>query len=514
MPIQPVLEARPSQVNILAIDQGTSATKAILVGPGGEPLGASVVPVAVRTIEPDGVETDPDQLFASVIEAGAQALAAARAPVGAVALANQGETVLAWDRRTGRPLSPAIVWQDRRSAPICERIAANAGLADRLARITGLPLDPYFAAPKMTWLRENLGFGNGKVGGDGFGARGGDNDVVVTTTDAWLLARLSGLASYSTDASTASRTMLLDLESTRWSDEACQAFGVDPGQLPDVADCAGPIAETDAFTSRAAPVPIAGLAVDQQAALIAEGCFDVGQAKCTYGTGAFLLATTGRAAVRSAAGLSSSVAWRLAGVPDYCLDGQVYTAGAAVAWLDEVGLLASVAELDVVAGSVTDSGGVTFVPALAGLGAPHWHPAARGAFLGLGLGTSRAHLIRAFIEGLAGVVTLLARAVATDIGQPLTVLRADGGLSRSRLLMQTQADLLQAPVQVCHTPDATALGVAALARLGLGQAADLRTSVGPVRIQSVIEPSISADEAAERLAELEFAITTTLAMAR
>lgn len=491
-------------MNVLAIDQGTSATKAILVSPDGEPLGTGEVPVTVRTIGADGVETDPGELLASVIEAGGQALAAARAPVGAVALANQGETVLAWDRRTGRPLSSAIVWQDRRSAAVCDRLAANVGLADRLAAITGLPLDPYFAAPKMTWLRGKLGFG----------ARGGDKDIVVTTTDTWLLARLSGLSSYVTDATTASRTMLLDLESTQWSDEACHTFGVDRDQLPEVADCAGIAAETDAFTPAAAPVPIAGLAVDQQAALLAEGCFEAGQAKCTYGTGAFLLAATGGVAVRSAAGLSSSVAWRLAGVPAYCLDGQVYTAGAAVAWLNEVGLLGSAAELDDVAGSVPDSAGVRFVPALAGLGAPLWHPSARGAFLGLGLSTGRAHLIRAFIDGLAGIVALLARSVAFDLGQPLTVLRADGGLTRSRVLMQTQADLLQVPVEVCRTPDATALGVAGLARLGLGQAADLRTSVRPAAVESVVEPRIGADEAAERLADLESAIAATLATAR
>jgi len=486
-------------VNVLAIDQGTSATKAILVGPGSELLGTGEMPVTVRTSGPDGVETDPEDLLASVIGAGAQALAAARAPADAVALANQGETVLAWDRVTGRPLSPAVVWQDRRSAVICERLAARDQVASRLAKITGLPLDPYFAAPKMTWLRENLGGGEG-------------NDSVVTTTDTWLLARLTGLTSYVTDAATASRTMLLDLDATRWSEEACAAFDLDPGDLPEVVDCADVVGETTSFDS--APVPIAGLAVDQQAALIAEGCFDAGQAKCTYGTGAFLLATTGAAAVRSSAGLSASVAWRLGGVPAYCLDGQVYTAGAAVAWLNEVGLLGSAAELDVVGGSVLDSGGVTFVPALSGLGAPHWQPSARGAFFGLALSTGKAHMIRAFIDGLAGVVALLARSVATDLGQPLTVLRADGGLTRSRLLVQTQADLLQVPIEVCQTPDATALGVAALARLGLRQAADLRTSVGPVRVNSVVEPRIGADEAAHRLAALESAIAATVATAR
>src|SRR5690348_2021962 len=284
-----------------------------------------------------------------------------------MALANQGETVLAWDRRSGRALTPAIVWQDRRSSDVCRRLSASAG---RLAALTGLRLDPYFAAPKMTWLRENL-----------------TADGVVTTTDTWLLARLG--AGYVTDAATASRTLLLDLDRTDWSEEACAVFGLDPGALPRVADCAGVVGETAAFGPA---VPVAGLAVDQQAALLAERCFAAGEAKCTYGTGAFLLVTAGSKAVRSSGGLAASVAWRLAGAASYCLDGQVYTAGAAVRWLGEIGLLAGAAELDAAGGSVPDSGGVTFLPALAGLGAPQWRPEARGAFLGLGLGTTRAHL--------------------------------------------------------------------------------------------------------------------------
>jgi len=473
-------------LNILAIDQGTSATKALLVGPGPQVLGAGEVPVRVRAVGQDGVEADPEELYQSVIGAGSLALAQARAPAHAVALANQGETVLAWDRKTGRPLTPAIVWQDRRSAGVCERLKDRA---PELAQITGLPLDPYFAAPKMTWLRENLT------------AHG-----VVTTTDTWLLARLGG--GYVTDAATASRTMLLDLDAADWSARACAAFGVDPAGLPEVADCAAVTGETSAFGPAA---PVAGLAVDQQAALLAERCFAAGQAKCTYGTGAFLLATTGPQAVRSARGLSASVAWRLAGTPTYCLDGQVYTAGAAVRWLAEVGLLADPNEIDAIGGSVPDSGGVAFLPALAGLGAPHWRPSARGAFLGLGLGTTRAHLVRAAIDGLAASVTLLAGAVASDLGGPLTVLRADGGLTRSRLLMQAQADLLQAPVEVCRVPDATALGVAALARIGTGQAAGVEQAVGPADVEEIIEPRIGADEAAERMAGFEAALAAILA---
>jgi glycerol kinase len=475
-------------VRVLAIDQGTSATKAILVGPGPQVLGTGEAPVRVRAVGPDGVETDPEELYASVIAAGTQALAQARAGADAVALANQGETVLAWDRPTGRPLSPAIVWQDRRSAGVCQRLA---GSADRLADLTGLRLDPYFAAPKMTWLAETL-----------------DPGGVITTTDTWLLARLG--ADYVTDAATASRTLLLDLDRADWSPEACTVFGLDPAALPRVADCAEITGETNAF-GRA--VPVAGLAVDQQAALLAERCFAAGEAKCTYGTGAFLLAATGATAVRSTGGLSASVAWRLAGIPSYCLDAQVYTAGAAIRWLGEVGLLTDAAHLDETGGSVPDSGGVTFLPALAGLGAPQWRPDARGAFLGLSLGTTRAHLIRAVIDGLAASVALLAGSVAADLGRPLTALRVDGGLTRSRLLLQAQADLLQMPVEVCRIPDATALGVAALARIGTGDAATLDEALGPAEAQSVIEPRIGPDEAADRLAAFSMALRAVLAAA-
>jgi glycerol kinase len=476
-------------VNILAIDQGTSATKALLVGPGAEVLGRGEVPVRTRSVGADGVEADPEELFDSVLVAGRRALAAAGGPAHAVALANQGETVLAWDRGTGRPLSPAIVWQDRRSGGVCARLADRAA---ELAAITGLPLDPYFAAPKMTWLRENL-----------------TADGTVTTTDTWLLHRLG--AEYVTDAATASRTMLLDLDSAAWSEPACAAFGLDPGALPTVADCAGIVGETSLFGSAGPALPMAGIAVDQQAALLAEGCLAAGDAKCTHGTGAFLLVTTGPSAVRSGSGLSCSVAWRLAGAVTYCLDGQVYTAGSALRWLTEIGVLGAPSELDAVGATVPDAGGVTFVPALAGLGAPYWAPDARGQLSGLHLGTSRGHLARAVAEGIAASVALLVSAACADLGRPLTSLRVDGGLSRSRLLMQAQADLLQVPVVICRSPDATALGVAALARLGAGDAASVGEALGAAEVETIMPPLITADQAAERVSVFRSALDLTLA---
>jgi glycerol kinase len=474
-------------VNVLAIDQGTSATKAVVVAPDGVVLGMAEVGVHPRVVGADGVEQDPEELWQSVVSAGRAALDDAGVPVGAVGLANQGETVLAWDRASGRPLSTALSWQDRRAREVCERLAAHGA---ELSALTGLPLDPYFAAPKMAWLREHV-------------TRAG----VVTTTDAWLVQRLTG--AFVTDAATASRTLLLDLDRGVWSTEACACFGVDPAALPAIIGCAEPVGETTVFGGR---LPVTGLVVDQQAALFAEGCLGAGEVKCTYGTGAFLLATTGAQARRSSSGLVASIAWRLGDAITYCLDGQVYTAGAAIQWLERVGLLADAAALDATARTVTSAGGVVFVPALAGLAAPFWKPAARGAFVGLTLATERGHLVRAVLEGVAAQVATLAQAVEGDLGGPLACLRVDGGLARSRVLLQAQADLLQRPIEVYPSPHATAIGVAAFARLGVGAAATAREAVGTWRPTAVYEPRIDAAEAAERLARWDRAATTASAL--
>ena len=475
--------------NVLAVDQGTSATKALLLCPERGVLGEAEVPVHPRAVEGGGVEQDPEELWSSVVEAGRLAIQRGGEPAAAVGLANQGETVLAWDRASGRPLSVALSWQDRRAAGICERLSGRAG---ELAEITGLPLDPYFVAPKVAWLREHL-----------------TRDGVATTTDTWLLARLAG--AFVTDAATASRTLLLDLDRVGWSPVACEAFGVDPGELPAVVGCAEPVGETTAFSAGAA-LPVAGLAVDQQAALFAEACLDAGEAKCTYGTGAFLLATVGDRPRRSGSGLVGCVAWRLGDRTTWCLDGQVYTVGAAVSWLREVGLIAGAEDLDRVGGQAGETGGATFVPGLAGLGAPFWAPNARGAFTGLSLATSRAQLVRAVVEGIAAQVAWLARAAGEDLGKPLERLRVDGGLTRSALLMQVQADLLQAPVEVYPSPNATALGVAALARLGVGQVATAAEATAGWSPAATYDPRAGAAEAEERLRRWRDAAEATLTL--
>jgi glycerol kinase len=470
-------------MNILAIDQGTSGTKAVVVDAAGAVLAIAEEPLRPRYLAGGAVEQDPRALLDSVLTAGRRAVAAAGGPPAAVALANQGETVLAWDRSTGEPLTPAVVWQDRRAEAIC---AERAGAAGRVAALTGLVLDPYFSAPKMRWIREHL-----------------TSAGVVTTTDTWLVHRLCG--AFVTDASTASRSLLLDLDAVRWSDELLDLFGLGAETLPEIVASDAVVGSTAAFGGDA---PVTGLIVDQQAALLAEACLDAGTAKCTFGTGAFLLAQLGGTATRSRAGLSTSVAWRLRGGVDYCVDGQVYTAASAVRWITELGLISGADQLDTAA--APDSDGVLCVPALAGLAAPWWDAGATASFTGMTLSSGRGHLVRAVLEGVAAQVAALAGLVGADLGAPLTRLRVDGGLTRSRVLMQAQADLAQLPVDVYPSPHATALGAAACARLALDPARTVADVAGGWRPAATYEPAWSADRAAEHLDRWRTAAAATL----
>jgi glycerol kinase len=491
-------------VRALAIDQGTSATKAIVLDVDAGVVADVDVPVTGLSYHDDAVELDPESLWDSVVTAGHQALVAAGGTQGpgvdVIGVGNQGETVLAWRRSTGAPVSPALVWQDRRARSVTEELTDHAAM---LHRLTGLPLDPYFAAPKMTWLRRHVLTTDLR----------NDPDVVVTTIDAWVLHRLTG--EFVTDAATASRTLLLDLAARQWSDAACAAFGLDAAAQPRVIGCDSVIGETSVF---GAAVPVASAIVDQQAALFAQGCRSRGDAKCTYGTGAFLLATVGDVPVSSSAGLATSVAWQLAdGEHSYCVDGQVYTVGAAVRWLQRLGVIAGPEEVDQVGGSVDDTAGVQFVPSLAGVGAPDWRPAARGAFTGLTLGTSREHLVRAVAEGIAAQVTLLVRAIESDLGADLHALRVDGGLTRSTLVMQTQANLLGVPVEVYPHHCATAIGIGALALRGIATSTTERAAADALTTQwaptQVFEPAISLADASARFAQWETAYRATLDVA-
>ncbi|UFR00926.1 carbohydrate kinase [Streptomyces sp. Go40/10] len=470
---------------VLAVDQGTSGTKALVVCPERGVLGSGFAEVHPRHLPGGLVEVDPAQLYHSVVEAGRRALAEAGEDVVALGLANQGETVLAWDPATGRPLTDALVWQDRRAESVCAELT---DYADELRQLTGLPLDPYFAAPKMAWIRRHL-----------------TREGVVTTSDAWLVHRLTG--AFATDAATAGRTQLLDLDRAEWSPRALDLYDLAGEDLPEVTDTAGPVGTTRAF---GAEIPLTGLIVDQQAALLAQRVTAPGTAKCTYGTGAFLLAHTGDRPRRGGSGLVSCVAWRLDGTTSYCLDGQVYTAASAVRWLTDLGVLSSAADLDPVGATAPDSGGVTFVPALAGLAAPWWRGDVRGSLTGLGLDTTPGHLVRALCEGIAAQVAELAEAAAGDLGAPPATLRVDGGLTRSALLMQTQADLLQRPVEVSALPDATALGAATLARLGAQPGLNVEDALPDGKPAAVYEPRIPAGQAAERRARFRAAVAALL----
>ncbi|MGI5238320.1 FGGY family carbohydrate kinase [Dactylosporangium sp. CA-139066] len=455
---------------VLAIDQGTSGTKAVVVDRDGRVRGLAERAVHPEYLPGGGVEQDPAELLGSVLGAGRAAVAQAGLPIDVVTLANQGETVLAWDPDDGRPLSNLVVWQDRRAEGLCGELGAHR---DAFAARTGLVLDPYFSAPKLAWLRRHV-----------------TRDGVVTTSDSWLVHHLTGR--FVTDVSTASRSLVTDLDTGAWDPELLDLFGLGGERRPDIVACDEIVGSTGAFGGEAA---VGGLVVDQQAALAGEGCLRPGEAKCTFGTGAFLLANTGAAAARSGAGLSASVAWRLRGETCYCLDGQVYTAASAVRWMATLGWIRGAADLDDVA-DPEGVGDVLAVPALAGLGAPRWRPDARAALSGLGLATTTGHLVAAVLQGIAAQVAELGAAVERDLGAPLTRLRVDGGLTRCRTLMQAVADLMQIEIEVYPSEHATALGAAALARCAADPGLSLDAAVVGWAPGPVYAPAWPAERAA------------------
>lgn len=472
--------------NVLAIDQGTSGTKAIVVESSGEVLATAEEDLRPSYLSDGGVEQDPEAMLSSVLTAGRRAIESAGVTPDAVALANQGETVVAWDKESGRTLSPAIVWQDRRAESICAALGDSAAM---VATRTGLVLDPYFSAPKMRWVRDHV-----------------TTDGVVTTTDSWLIHQLCG--AFVTDVSTASRSLVTDLEAPAWDFELLRLFGLEDEELPKIIACDTVVGETSSFGGS---IPVAGLIVDQQAALLAENCLAPGTAKCTFGTGAFLLAQLGSHSVRSSAGLTTSVAWQLRNQTSYCVDGQVYTAASAVRWAIDLGLVTSADQLDAIADAAGEStDGLLSVPSFAGLAAPWWDAQATASFTGLSLGHQRGHLIRSLLEGVAAQVAALIDLVAQDLGQPLTRLSVDGGLTRSRVLMQAQADLAQIPVDVHPSPHATALGAAACARLALDAGLDVSSVVGGWPPEQTYQPRWSADQAADYMDRWQRAVSLSL----
>jgi glycerol kinase len=484
----------------LAIDQGTTGTTALVID---RKLAVKAkVNLEFRQIfpRPGWVEHDLEDVWASVVKAVGRALREARvkgAAIAAIGITNQRETTALWERRRGRPVHRAIVWQDRRTADACAALRA-AGEEERIRSRTGLVLDPYFSGTKLRWLLDHV---------KGARERAEAGELAFGTIDTFLAWRLTGGAAHVTDASNASRTLLMDLASLSWDRELLDLFGVPAAVLPRICGSSEVVGTTRGVPGLPDGIPVAGIAGDQQAALFGQACFAPGEAKCTYGTGAFILQNTGARPVPSHSGLLTTVAWRIGPETCYALEGSSFIAGAAVQWLrDGLGIIRKASDVERLARQVKDSGGVVFVPALAGLGAPHWRPSARGLITGIDRGTTRAHLARATLEGIAFQVQELAEAMRADSGVAIPVFRVDGGATRNGLLLQFQADLLGSPVERPRMVETTALGAAFLAGLATGVWPGRDAIRRAFRVDRRFEPRMAAEEREAHLARWRRAV--------
>ncbi|RTI42492.1 glycerol kinase GlpK [Thermus scotoductus] len=444
---------------LLALDQGTTSSRAILFSLEGRPVAMAQREFRQLYPRPGWVEHDPLEIWESQLGVAQEALRQAGVEareVVALGLTNQRETTLVFEKGTGKPLHNAIVWQDRRTASLCQELKVQ-GLEPLFRERTGLLLDPYFSGTKLAWLLENVPDLRGKA------ERG---EALFGTVDTWLLYRLTGGRVHATDPSNASRTLLFNLHTLSWDEELLGILGIPPAMLPEVRPSDGEFGATlpELFGT---PIPIRGVLGDQQAALFGQAALERGEGKCTYGTGAFLLLNTGERPVPSPKGLLSTVAWSVRGKVSYALEGSVFMAGAVVGWLQGLGLIRESAEVEALAREVADSGGVYLVPAFTGLGAPYWDPYARGAILGLTRGTTKAHLARAALEGVAFQMVDVVRTME-EAGTPLKELRVDGGMVENALFLQIQADLLGVPVLRPKVTETTALGAALMAGVGAG----------------------------------------------
>ncbi|MBQ9547869.1 MAG: glycerol kinase GlpK [Bacteroidales bacterium] len=445
---------------ILSLDQGTSSSRAILFNVDGSVVASAQYEFPQHFPRPGRVEHDPADILDSQLRAAREVIAAhPEGRVAAIGITNQRETTVVWDAATGRPVCNAIVWQDRRTADYCQSLRER-GLSELIRRKTGLLPDAYFSATKIRWILEHVPQARERA------ERG---ELRFGTVDSWLIWNLTGGRVHATDPSNAARTMLLDIHTLRWDEELLDLFGIPASMMPQVVDSSGICAHTQGVEGIPDGIPVAGIAGDQQAALFGQLCFEPGSVKNTYGTGCFLLMNTGSTPVGSKNQLLTTVAWKIGPQVNYALEGSVFVAGSAVQWLrDGLGLIGSSAEIEPLAASVPDSGGVFFVPALTGLGAPYWNAEARGTVCGLTRGSTAAHLARATLEGIAFQVHDVVRAMERDAGIRLSELRVDGGAARNNLLLQFQSDILGVEVvRPCQT-ETTAFGAACLAGLGVG----------------------------------------------
>ena len=492
---------------LLALDQGTTSSRAIVFRDDAAIVGLAQREFTQLYPQPGWVEHDPREIWATQVAVAIQALGeAGLAPsrIAALGVTNQRETTIVWDRRTGEPVYNAIVWQDRRTADFCAQLKA-AGVETEVQRRTGLLLDPYFSGTKLRWILDHIA---------GARARAERGELAFGTVDSWLIWNLTGGRVHATDVSNASRSLLLNLESADWDEEMLRLLDVPRAVLPEVLPSSALFGEV---TSPLAgwPFPIAGVAGDQQAALFGQACFEPGMGKNTYGTGCFLLQNTGTVPVWSNNRLLTTIAWRTSESLEYALEGSVFIGGAVVQWLrDGLKLIRSAPEIEALAASVPDSGGVILVPAFVGLGAPHWDPYARGAMLGLTRGTTEAHVARAALESIALQSADLLEAMQLDAHQELKELRVDGGACRNNLLLQMQADFLQAPVVRSAVTETTALGAAYLAGLAAGVYKSTHEISSQWRAERRFEPRIPADQAAAMRRRWKQAVERTRGWAR
>jgi glycerol kinase len=474
---------------VLALDQGTTSSRAVLVGPDGKVRGSAQRPFKQIFPRPGWVEHDPVEIWSSQFGVANEALAQVDADakdVAAIGITNQRETTLIWDRETGEPIYNAIVWQDRRSAGFCDKLR-EAGHESIIQQKTGLVIDAYFSASKIRWLLDNV---------PGARQRAKRGSLAFGTVDSWLIWKLTSGTRHVTDVTNAARTMLFNLNTLAWDDELLALLDIPKSLLPEVASSSEVIGHTSGVLEG---IPIAGIAGDQHAALFGQMCMQPGMVKCTYGTGSFMLLNTGEKPVFSKNKLLTTIAWQIKGRTFYALEGSVFIAGAVVQWLrDELQIIRTAEEIEALAASVPDTGGVYFVPAFSGLGAPHWDQYARGTIVGLTRGSNRAHIARAALEGIAFQIADILDAMETDSGVPLKELRVDGGAASNNLLMQMQADALGVPVTRPANPETTALGAAYLAGLAVGYWPDQETIAGQWEADRRFTPLVSQAVRMER----------------
>jgi glycerol kinase len=488
---------------ILALDQGTTSSRAIVFGRDGNSVAQAQEEFEQILPSPGHVEHDPEAIWSTQFDVARQALKKAKlaaADIAAIGVTNQRETVVLWERATGKPVGNAIVWQSRISAPICDRLKAD-GLEAKFREKTGLVIDAYFSGTKIKHLLDTV---------EGLRKRAEAGEVLFGTVDSWLIWRLTGGKRHVTDLSNASRTLIFNIHTLKWDDELLKILGIPRAMLPEVRPSSEVLGQTSPEWFGAA-IPIAGCAGDQQAATFGQACFEVGSAKNTYGTGCFLLLNTGHKAVASKNNLLTTIGWGLGGKVTYCLEGSVFIGGAVVQWLrDGLKIIKKSVDVEALAARVPDSGGVYLVPAFVGLGAPHWDPYARGTIVGLTRGTTEAHIARAAVESMAFQSADLLEAMHRDSGVPLTMLKVDGGASVNNQLMQFQADILGTTVRRPKVSETTALGAAYLAGLAVGYWSSQQEIADNWVLDREFKPSMSAGDRQQRHAQWKKAVERAL----